>query len=65
MSYLIAPPICPGCYNMLDYNPMPNVGEIYWYCKSCKVWWETSSLIQCLEEEELFEYLSEEVVDVY
>ena len=60
VSCLVGFPICPACLNMLDYNPMPNVGETYWYCKPCKMWWETSFLIQCLKEEELLEYLSEE-----
>lgn len=64
MSHLVGSPVCPGCLNVLDYIPMPVIGETYWYCKPCKMWWETSFLIQCLEEEELFEYL-EEVENVY
>jgi len=63
VSYLVGFPICPGCYNLLDYNPMPDVGETCWYCSACKMWWETNFLIQCLEDEEINEYLCKEVTN--
>jgi len=59
MKHLVGFPVCPGCYNLLDYNPMPDIDETYWHCCPCKMWWKTEFLIQCLEEEELFDYLSE------
>jgi len=59
MKHLVGFPVCPGCYNLLDYNPMPNIDETHWHCCPCKMWWKTEFLIQCLEEEELLEYLSE------
>ena len=52
-------PACPACYKMLDYNPMPDVGETHWGCKSCDIWWDTPTLISCLVEEEMFDYLEE------
>ena len=53
-------PACPDCYNMLEHEPMPIPPETYWRCKHCDMWWDTPTLIYCLVDEEMWDYLEEE-----
>lgn len=48
---LVGVPDCPICFRLLQYNPMPVVGEKHWRCPDCG-WWDTQELIEMLMKDE-------------